>query len=129
MTKYSPEELAAYKEEVRRHNELLTPKKVILCDSCQEQGLYYVLCENRYRWCERCNPYYWHLNPTIYEAEYYDSSREVHAYDVWKRDKDRQDLALNYGYQFIVLWQANLAANFENSIEEVLKFDTTRKGT
>lgn len=58
LPKYSPEELASYRDEVRKHNELLTPKKIILCNSCQDQGLYYVPSEEGYQWCESCNPYH-----------------------------------------------------------------------
>jgi very-short-patch-repair endonuclease len=63
---------------------------------------------------------YWHLNPSIYEADYLDRHREVKAIDLWKRDAAKHELAKSRGYNVEVVWQRDLNSDFHGAIENVL---------
>jgi hypothetical protein len=51
---------------------------------------------------------YWHLNPTLYEANYIDKSRNVIAQDVWYADKLKKTVALKAGYNFRIVWELDI---------------------
>ena len=48
---------------------------------------------------------YWHLNPTIYDKNHYDKSRNVYSYEIWNRDEEKINNAKKFGYNVLVVWE------------------------
>jgi len=63
---------------------------------------------------------YWHLNPSIYEADHYDKHRGVEASEIWERDSAKLELAKSRGYNIDVIWQYDLTFDFHGAIENVI---------
>ena len=51
------------------------------------------------------NGTYWHLDPRIYDENYYDKSRNIYASELWKRDKQKLAVAKKLGYNVMVVWE------------------------
>lgn len=64
---------------------------------------------------------YWHYNPELYDAEYYDKSRGMYVKDKWAKDKEKLVNAQAEGYNTIVLWEKNLLKAFESTITHTLQ--------
>jgi very-short-patch-repair endonuclease len=64
---------------------------------------------------------YWHYNPELYDAEYFDESRGMYVKDKWANDKEKLVNAQAEGYNTIVLWQKNLVEDFESTITQTLQ--------
>ncbi len=54
------------------------------------------------------NGTYWHLDPRIYNADYYDKSKDRFAKDVWDYDFKKMQNAIQNGYNIEVIWQQDL---------------------
>jgi G:T-mismatch repair DNA endonuclease (very short patch repair protein) len=61
---------------------------------------------------------YWHCNPKKYEADYYNKKKNKTAKEIWEYDKNKLYLAKNYGYNCIVIWEADYKKN-KNIIKEI----------
>jgi hypothetical protein len=48
---------------------------------------------------------YWHLDPGIYEADFYDKSKNRTATEQWERDDIKKSHAISNGYKFFTIWQ------------------------
>lgn len=53
------------------------------------------------------NGTYWHLDPRIYEAHYYDNYRKMFAWQIWKKDAHKIEQATKRGYKVITIWQSD----------------------
>ena len=51
------------------------------------------------------NGTYWHLDPRVYEYNFYDKSRKIHAWQIWHKDKLKTMCAIKRGYRVIPVWQ------------------------
>lgn len=66
------------------------------------------------------NGTYWHLDPRFYEKDYYDKSRDILAEEIWNRDADKQNIAINNGYRFMTVWQYDLENNKEETLQHII---------
>lgn len=65
---------------------------------------------------------YWHLNPRTYDIDHFDSSRNVSAADVWKRDTDKTQLAISSGYRVQTIWESDIKVQgVSNVIKSLLE--------
>lgn len=51
---------------------------------------------------------YWHLNPTLYDTNYVDTSRQIAARDLWAADDDRLNVARSQGYNTTIIWESDI---------------------
>lgn len=51
---------------------------------------------------------YWHMNPSIYDGDHYDESRNLTATTIWERDSRKLLSGKNAGYNVITLWEKEL---------------------
>lgn len=58
---------------------------------------------------------YWHVNPKVYESNFYISQLKMRAADVWKKDKERLDIIKQNIDSIIVIWESS---EFNDSILE-----------
>jgi hypothetical protein len=48
---------------------------------------------------------YWHLDPVIYDANFYDKSKKRTSKEQWERDDTKKSHAISNGYKFFTIWQ------------------------
>lgn len=51
---------------------------------------------------------WWHCNPKIYKEEYYHSKVHKTAKQIWKKDKIRENLIKNNGYNLEIIWECDV---------------------
>ena len=51
---------------------------------------------------------YWHLNPFLYDENFFDNSRNISVADVWKRDKIKLETAAQLGYKAVIICESNV---------------------
>lgn len=51
------------------------------------------------------NGTYWHYDNRFYESGFYDKSKKRFVDDIWKRDKNKLNIAKNEGYDIEIIWQ------------------------
>lgn len=68
---------------------------------------------------------YWHCNPSIYEAEYFNKSLQCTAKEKWEFDKWKNSLIESYGYEVIVIWESEWNENPKQIIDLCIKFINT----
>ena len=61
---------------------------------------------------------YWHCNPKKYEADYNNKKKNKTAKEIWEYDKNKLYLAKKYGYNCIVIWEADYKKN-KNIVKEI----------
>ena len=62
-----------------------------------------------------CNGDYWHCNPKIFNPNYYNKIVHLTAQEIWNRDKQKQDILKNAGYEVEVIWE-NTGKKFKQQI-------------
>jgi very-short-patch-repair endonuclease len=50
---------------------------------------------------------YWHCNPKLYKADYYNSSIGMSAAEKWKYDIERKIYLENLGYTVTIIWESD----------------------
>lgn len=50
---------------------------------------------------------YWHCNPNIYNADYYNNSIGMTAAEKWKYDAERKKYLENLGYKVTIIWESD----------------------
>lgn len=61
-----------------------------------------------------CYGDYWHCNPSKCKSNYYNRLVHLTAQEIWNRDKEKNDVLKNAGYEVEVLWE-NTNKNFKHS--------------
>lgn len=51
---------------------------------------------------------YWHCNPEVYEADYFNKSLHCTAEEKWGRDRARCDWLVAAGYRVFIMWERDL---------------------
>lgn len=74
------------------------------------------------RWLFEFNGTYWHLDPRIYDVNFYDRSRGVYAWQVWHNDKLKIMEAIRRGFKVYSIWQIDWdnATNKKRFIQEII---------
>jgi hypothetical protein len=62
---------------------------------------------------------YWHLDPKIYNKDFYDKSKKRTSIEQWARDDIKKSHAISNGYNFNVIWQREWESL--NKEEQILK--------
>lgn len=65
---------------------------------------------------------YYHCNPLIYSADYYNRKKEMYAEDIWKLDNIKINSAKKAGFKVLIIWQKEFINNPESIIIKCLKF-------
>jgi hypothetical protein len=64
---------------------------------------------------------YWHLNPDLYEACFFDASRNIFASDLWREDEKKLETAVKLGYKTAVIWEQDIReVGIEQSVRSVV---------
>jgi hypothetical protein len=69
---------------------------------------------------------YWHCNPHIYEADYFNKNKGLTAEKIWKYDDEKIKLAKLKGYQVLVIWESEWLKDPKQIIEKCIKFINTK---
>jgi very-short-patch-repair endonuclease len=56
---------------------------------------------------------YWHCNPNLFQANYYNKSLKMTARDKWAKDAKRQLALESKGYSFISFWESDIQQRTE----------------
>jgi len=70
-----------------------------------------------------CYGDYWHCNPNFYDENYYHSRIRKYACEVWKYDKERENILKENGYNVIIIWEnewKNAKENIIKKLNEIL---------
>lgn len=65
---------------------------------------------------------YWHCNPAIYEAEYFNKSKKKTAQEIWDYDQVKIELAERKGYQVLTIWESEWNDDPNRTVERCIKF-------
>jgi hypothetical protein len=65
---------------------------------------------------------YWHCNPSIYEADYFNKNKEMTAKEIWEYDKEKLDTIKGHGYQVLTVWESDWKSNPKQTIEKCIQF-------
>jgi len=68
---------------------------------------------------------YWHCNPNLYDASFYNKTKKQIAKDIWEYDKQKLECANLYGYDVLYIWEYDYNKNKEESINKCIQFLTT----
>lgn len=66
---------------------------------------------------------YWHANPKIYEADEtinYVNVGYIPVSDIWDRDLEKKNNALDFGYKVLYIWECDINNNMDNIDEFIL---------
>jgi len=65
---------------------------------------------------------YWHCNPKLYEADYFNKNKSLTATEIWEYDKEKVKTAEMYGYQVLIVWEHDWLNNHERVLDNCKKF-------
>lgn len=64
---------------------------------------------------------YWHLNPSLYDENFVDNSRNVSSVVIWENDKKKIETAVKLGYKTAVIWESDIKSfGVESIIKSIL---------
>jgi len=73
---------------------------------------------------------YWHANPSLYKKDdeiNYPGLKIIRAEDVWKRDLDKRNNAIEFGYVVLYLWEKDIYENLRNQKLDFFILDEIQK--
>ncbi len=65
---------------------------------------------------------YWHADPRKFKKEYYFKKRNIYAIDIWERDERKKQIAIDSGYDVLIVWERDIRKNKQKEIDKCLKF-------
>jgi very-short-patch-repair endonuclease len=68
------------------------------------------------------NEDYWHMNPKIYTEIDINKRCKKTAKEIWARDLVKHNIAINKGYQLLVVWEKDFKNNRQGVVDECLHF-------
>ena len=72
--------------------------------------------------CIEFNGVFWHCKPGIYEKDYYHNIRRASAEDIWITDRTKMDLAIEKGFDVLVIWEDDYRKNKVEILNKCLLF-------
>jgi len=48
---------------------------------------------------------FWHANPELYDANWFNNVSKMYAKDIWEKDLNRINKIINSGYKVIIIWE------------------------
>lgn len=64
---------------------------------------------------------FWHANPNFYESDYI-FKNGIYASDIWEKDKKKQLLAKEKGYEILTIWDSEYKKDSTNVLKKCLSF-------
>lgn len=68
---------------------------------------------------------YWHCNPKLYDAEFFNKTKQMYAKDIWEYDELKKECANHYGYDVLYVWENEYNNDKETTIKTCIKFLTS----
>ena len=68
---------------------------------------------------------YWHLNPIVYNKDYYHKGLHLYAHEVWERDEKRIKSLKSLGYDVLIIWEYEYKKNKPYFINKALTYLTS----
>jgi len=65
---------------------------------------------------------YWHCNPKKYNKNYFHKYLQLSAFDVWERDKMKNNAIQEQGFDVLVIWEDDYKQNRNKVIQECIEF-------
>jgi len=65
---------------------------------------------------------YWHCNPKLYEAEFFNKNKSLTAKEIWLYDKEKTKTAEKYGYEVLTVWENDWKYYPDAVLEQCKKF-------
>lgn len=65
---------------------------------------------------------FWHINPLIYNEDYVNPRTKMAAKDKWAWDANKNQTAINAGYEVLVVWESEFKQNKNAIIDKCLDF-------
>lgn len=65
---------------------------------------------------------FWHINPLIYNEDYVNPRTKIAAKDKWAWDANKNQTAINAGYEVLVVWESEFNQNKNAIIDKCLDF-------
>ena len=65
---------------------------------------------------------FWHMNPSIYDENYFNKISKIYAKDKWEIDKIKIECARKNGYDVLIVWEHDYRKDKENTIQKCLNF-------
>lgn len=91
--------------------------------------LYDFVITHPYKLCIEFNGDFWHANPDKYQATDIVQHRGKHviAREIWERDKIKNDIIRERGYDVLIIWESEYLANKSETIKKVLEWINTHE--
>ena len=65
---------------------------------------------------------YWHANPKLYSAEFYNKSKQMVAEEIWLYDKLKYEFAESKGYSVYTIWESDWNEDPQRELNKCLRF-------
>lgn len=65
---------------------------------------------------------YWHMNPTMYTENQINSRSKRTAKDIWNRDSEKVQFAIDSGYDVLIIWEHDFKLNKQDVINKCINF-------
>ncbi len=65
---------------------------------------------------------YWHCNPDLYEANYFNKNKGLTANEIWNYDLEKLKTAKKYSYQVLVIWESEWLNYPNETIKKCIDF-------
>ena len=65
---------------------------------------------------------YWHCNPELYDADFYNKRKQMTAKEIWEYDKKKTQAAEKKGYTVLTIWESEYNENRKAAIEKCIKY-------
>ena len=65
---------------------------------------------------------YWHCNPKLYEADYFNKNKQMTAQEIWDYDQVKIELAEQKGYQVLTIWESEWNDDPSRTVERCIQF-------
>jgi hypothetical protein len=62
---------------------------------------------------------YWHCNPSKYSPDYFNQKKKKFAFEIWKYDEEKLDLAKKNLYNIVVVWESEHRNNPDILFEKI----------
>ena len=69
---------------------------------------------------------YWHCNPKKYKADYFNVKVNMTAKQIWLRDAKKKRIAIDNGYNFLTIWEADYRKNKKIIVKKIVQKNGTK---
>ena len=63
---------------------------------------------------------YWHCKPNKYKSDYYNKKKSMFAWELWKQDAKKKELAEKNGYKLFTIWESDYKFNKQIEINKII---------